>query len=167
MSVQRGARVSKVSNYVIDHCARHSCTTATKIATPPRRSSDNMPSKKGEEIMKRILVIALLLSIPCAAKKQPGDEDRKRFVSEFNKMLERDNRTAWADMQGKAHDVLQIALPNGSVSYMHEIEAAYVEPLKSEPYKGKMKALGFRIIELKTDVISESFPKGVWDIPLE
>ncbi len=118
--------------------------------------------------MKCALCLLLLIaSVPTFAKKQPGDDARKEFVSNFNKMLERDGRTAWAGMEGKSHDVLQIALPNAPVPYMYEIEQAYVEPLKSEPYKSKMKALGFSIIELKSDVFSESFPKGVWDIPIE
>jgi hypothetical protein len=117
--------------------------------------------------MKRCLLFLLLAVLPCIAKKLPGDDARKSFVSDFNKMLERDGRNAFADVQGKDHDVLQIALPNAPVRYMYEIEQAYVEPLKAEPYKSKFKELGFHVIELKSDIPSQNFPKGTWDIPIQ
>ncbi len=117
--------------------------------------------------MKAICLLLLIACIPAFAKKQPGDDARKEFVSNFNKMLERDGRTAWAGIQGKSHEILQIALPNAPVPYMYEIESAYIEPLKSDPYKEKMKSLGFSMIELKSDVTSETFPNGTWDIPLQ
>lgn len=119
-------------------------------------------------ICKLILSVLLLASAGLAKTKDPAVEQRKEFVNRYTQTLEREGwPPAGVMLAGKEKDVLQIWFHNAAVERIYVFEKQYVEPLRQGEGKAKMKALGFKTVEIKTDVFSASFPKGVWDIPLD
>ncbi len=118
--------------------------------------------------MKRVSFVLLLVVVSSfsAAKKDPAVEQRKDFITHYAQVLERDGWPSVVLLAGKSKDMLQVWLPQTPVEGMYRFEERYVEPLKRE-HASEMKALGFHSIQIKTDVFSATFPKGVWDIPLD
>jgi hypothetical protein len=116
--------------------------------------------------MKRMCSLLLLISLStfAVAKKDPAIEARKQFATDFMQLLELQNDAKVVVLAGKEKDVLQIWLPGEGPAGMNLFEQRYVEALKKSP---KIKEVGFHSIQLKSDVFSITFPKGVWDIPID
>ena len=115
--------------------------------------------------MKIRIAIAFCFFLPliAAAKKDPAIDARKEYVLNYRKALEQlgYGSEVYVTVAGKDHDVLQILLVRFGVSGVISFEKQRVEPIRDD-----IKAQGFRLIELKTDAYSETFPKGIWQLPL-
>jgi hypothetical protein len=114
----------------------------------------------------------VLASAGVQAKKDrqqdPALERRQQFVVGYTQLLERAGWEGEATpiLAGKNKDVLLIWMPGELVERMYRFENLCVEPLLKEE-ASEMKDLSFIGIEIKTDSFSVSFPKGVWDLPLQ
>jgi hypothetical protein len=133
--------------------------------------------------MKTVVAFLLLLAIPVASSKKKDDptiEQRKEFCHRLTQLLEQN--TGWNTYvrlaPGRDQNVLQLfpgmehgkldlldggaeMQPEALVRFKREV----VDPLLTK--REELKALGFKAIQIKIRSHSESFPKGVWDIPID
>lgn len=109
-----------------------------------------------------ILIGVMLLTSLAFGKKDSTVDSRKEFANLYQQGLEQEGWPETVVVSGKSKDVLQIWMPNAAVDMVYQFEKQLIEP-----YKTKIKSAGFQSVEIKTDVFSASFPKGVWDIGLD
>ena len=127
--------------------------------------------------------LILLLAFPLASAKNTDDAaiaGRKEFCHNLLQLLEQN--TGWNTYvrlaPGDSQNVLQLLpgmdhgkldlldggarmQPEAVVRFKREI----VDPLLAK--KEELKSLGFKSIQIKVRSHSDSFPHGVWDIPLD
>jgi hypothetical protein len=121
--------------------------------------------------------------VPIASAQKnddPAIQRRKEFCQRLSQLLEQN--TGWDTYvriaPGGEQDVLQLLpgmehgkldlldggaemRPEALINFKHEV----VDSLLTQ--SDELKGVGFKSIQLKIRSRSDSFPKGVWDIPLD